>query len=50
MNNKKNRRHSLFLKLRKIRTSIRGSIEGIAGSENIQLELIDDVDPLLMDE
>ena len=29
---------------------IRGSIEGIAGSENIQLDLIDDVDPLLMDE
>ena len=29
---------------------IRGSIEGIAGSENIQLDLVDDVDPLLMDE
>ena len=29
---------------------IRGSIEGIAGSENIQLDLIDDVDPLMMDE
>jgi hypothetical protein len=29
---------------------IKGSIEGIAGSENIQLDLIDDVDPLLVDE
>jgi hypothetical protein len=29
---------------------IKGSIEGIAGSENIQLDLVDDVDPLLMDE
>lgn len=29
---------------------IKGSIEGIAGSENIQLDLVDDVDPLLVDE
>ncbi|HEX6432276.1 MAG TPA: DUF2130 domain-containing protein [Niastella sp.] len=29
---------------------IKGSIEGIAGSENIQLDLIDDVDSLLVDE
>jgi hypothetical protein len=29
---------------------IKGSIEGIAGSENIQLDLIDDVDPLVLDE
>lgn len=29
---------------------IKGSIEGIAGSENIQLDLVDDVDPMLLDE
>ncbi|MBO9205004.1 MULTISPECIES: DUF2130 domain-containing protein [Niastella] len=29
---------------------IKGSIEGIAGSENIQLDLIDDTDTLLVDE
>jgi hypothetical protein len=29
---------------------IRGSIEGIAGSENIQLDLVDDVDPQLLED
>lgn len=29
---------------------IKGSIEGIAGNENIQLDLIDDADPLIIDE
>jgi hypothetical protein len=29
---------------------IKGSIEGIAGSDNIQLSLVDDNDPLLLDE
>jgi hypothetical protein len=29
---------------------IKGSIEGIAGSDNIQLDLIDDADPLMLDE
>ncbi|WP_207510324.1 DUF2130 domain-containing protein [Longitalea luteola] len=29
---------------------IKGSIEGIAGSDNIQLDLIDDTDPLLLSE
>jgi hypothetical protein len=29
---------------------IKGSIEGIAGSDNIQINLVDDTDPLLLDE
>lgn len=29
---------------------IKGSIEGIAGSENIQLDLVDDTDPLLLED
>jgi hypothetical protein len=29
---------------------IKGSIEGIAGSDNIQLDLIDDTDPLLLED
>jgi hypothetical protein len=29
---------------------IKGSIEGIAGNDNIQLDLIDDTDPLVLEE